>query len=37
MSHFSSDHSSTKEMRISQQIKHIEWVETAGEFGALFA
>jgi len=35
MSHFSSDHSSTKEMRISQQIKHIEWVETAGEFGAL--
>ena len=35
MSHFSSDHSSTKEMRISQEIKHIEWIETAGEFGAL--
>lgn len=35
MSHFSSDHSSTKEMRISQQIRHIDWVETAGEFGAL--
>ena len=35
MSHFSSDHNSTKEMRISQQIKHIEWIETAGEFGAL--
>jgi DNA polymerase-3 subunit epsilon len=35
MSHFSSYHSSTKEMRISQEIKHIEWIETAGEFGAL--
>jgi DNA polymerase-3 subunit epsilon len=35
MSHFSSDHSSTKEMRISQEIKRIEWIETAGEFGAL--
>ncbi|MHB1657369.1 MAG: exonuclease domain-containing protein [Burkholderiales bacterium] len=35
LSHFSSDHSSSKEMRISQEIKHIEWIETAGEFGAL--
>lgn len=35
MSHFSSDHRSTKEMRISQEIKHIDWIETAGEFGAL--
>ena len=35
MSHFSSDHRSTKEMRISQEIKRIEWIETAGEFGAL--
>jgi len=35
MSHFSSDHRSTKEMRISQEIRHIEWIETAGEFGAL--
>lgn len=35
MSHFSGDHRSTKEMRISQEIKRIEWVETAGEFGAL--
>ncbi len=35
MSHFGSDHSSTKEMRISQEIKHIEWIETAGEFSAL--
>ena len=35
MSHFSSDHASTKEMRISQEIKRIEWIETAGELGAL--
>ncbi len=35
MSHFSGDHASTKEMRISQEIKRVEWVETAGEFGAL--
>ena len=35
ISHFSSDHSSTKEMRISQEIKRIEWIETAGELGAL--
>jgi DNA polymerase-3 subunit epsilon len=35
MSHFSGDHRSTKEMRISQEIKRIEWIETAGEFGAL--
>lgn len=35
LSHFSSDHASTKEMRISQEIKHIEWIETAGEFSAL--
>ena len=35
LSHFSSDHSSSKEMRISQEIKHIEWITTAGEFSAL--
>jgi DNA polymerase-3 subunit epsilon len=35
LSHFSSDHRSTKEMRISQEIKHIDWIETCGEFGAL--
>lgn len=35
LSHFSSDHTSTKEMRISQEITHIEWIETAGEFSAL--
>lgn len=35
LSHFSSDHASTKEMRISQEIKHVEWIETAGDFSAL--
>lgn len=35
MSHFSSDHASIKEMRISQEIRHIEWIDTAGELGAL--
>jgi DNA polymerase III subunit epsilon len=35
MSHFSGDHASTKEMRISQEIKRIEWIETAGELSAL--
>lgn len=35
LSHFSSDHASTKEMRISQEIKHIEWITTAGDFSAL--
>lgn len=35
LSHFSSDHSSAKEMKISQQIKDIETIETQGELGAL--
>jgi len=35
LSHFSSDHASTKELRISQQMKRLEWRETAGELGAL--
>ncbi len=35
LSHFSSDHSSSKEMKIAQQIESIETIETAGELGAL--
>jgi DNA polymerase-3 subunit epsilon len=35
LSHFSSDHASTKEMRIGQEVKHVEWLETAGDFSAL--
>ena len=35
LSHFSSDHQSQKEMNISQNIASIEYIETAGEMGAL--
>lgn len=35
LSHFSADHSSHKEMQMAQQIRHIEWINTAGELGAL--
>ncbi len=35
LSHFSSDHASTKEMRIGQEVKHVEWLETAGDLSAL--
>lgn len=35
LSHFSGDHKQHKEMRISQQIRRVEWQETIGEFGAL--
>ena len=35
MSHFSSDHASSKDMRIGQQVTRVEWVETVGELGAL--
>lgn len=33
--HFSRDHASSKAMRMSQEVKHIDWIDTAGEFGAL--
>jgi len=32
LAHLSSDHASGKEMRINQEIKHVEWRETAGDF-----
>jgi DNA polymerase III subunit epsilon len=35
LSHFSGDHASTKEMRLSQELKRIDWIPTAGELGAL--
>jgi DNA polymerase III subunit epsilon len=35
LSHFSADHASTREMRIAQEIRHIEWIPTAGDFSAL--
>lgn len=34
-SHFSGDHRAHKEMRLSQQVRRIDFVETAGELGAL--
>lgn len=37
LSHFSNDHSSTKEMKISQNIASIEHIQTCGELGALIA
>ncbi len=35
VSHFSGDHSSDREMTLSQQVVDIEWQVTAGEFSAL--
>jgi DNA polymerase-3 subunit epsilon len=35
MSHFQAAGRAPREMRIAQEIRRIEWVETAGEFGAL--
>jgi DNA polymerase III subunit epsilon len=34
-SHFSSDHMTPNDVRLSQEIRRIEWIPTAGEFGAL--
>jgi DNA polymerase-3 subunit epsilon len=35
LSHFSADHRHNKEMSLSQQLRRIDWIETAGELGAL--
>lgn len=35
MSHFSGDHRVSKDMRIAAEVKRIDWIETAGELGAL--
>lgn len=35
LSHFSNDHLSATDMKISQEVRSIEFVETAGELGAL--
>lgn len=35
MSHFSSDHARGKEMSLSMQVRRVEWIQTAGEVGAL--
>lgn len=35
LSHFAGDHSAAKEMELAQQVKRVDWIETAGEVGAL--
>jgi DNA polymerase-3 subunit epsilon len=35
LSHFAADHKSAKDMALSQQLRRIDWIETAGEIGAL--
>lgn len=35
LSHFSADYRHNKEMSLSQQLRRIDWIETAGELGAL--
>ncbi len=35
--HFSGDRPLAKDMRIAQQVARVEWIETAGELGALLA
>ena len=35
LSHFSADHRHSKEMSLSQQLRRIDFIETAGEIGAL--
>ncbi len=35
LSHFSADHLSDRELSLSQQVRRIDWIETAGELGAL--
>ena len=35
LSHFSADHSSAREMNLARQVRRIDWIETAGEIGAL--
>jgi DNA polymerase-3 subunit epsilon len=35
MSHFSGDHASSRAMRIGQEVRRVEWMEAAGELGAL--
>lgn len=35
LAHFSADHRHNKEMSLSKQLHRIDWIETAGELGAL--
>lgn len=35
LAHFAGDHRDARDMKIAQQVKRVDWVETAGELGAL--
>lgn len=35
LSHFAGDHRSEKATRIAQGVRHVDWIDTAGELGAL--
>jgi DNA polymerase-3 subunit epsilon len=35
LAHFAGDHRSGKELRLSRQVRRVDWTETAGELGAL--
>ncbi|EPZ16844.1 hypothetical protein M622_11105 [Thauera terpenica 58Eu] len=35
LAHFAADHQSDRELSLSQQVRRIDWIETAGEVGAL--
>jgi DNA polymerase-3 subunit epsilon len=35
LAHFGADHKNNKEMSLAQQLRRIDWIETAGELGAL--
>lgn len=35
LSHFQADHRDAREMRMAQEVRRVQWHETAGDFGAL--
>ena len=35
LSHFSGDHRDSRDMKIAQQVKRVDWIESPGELGAL--
>ncbi|MFP4295871.1 MAG: exonuclease domain-containing protein [Halothiobacillaceae bacterium] len=35
LDHFAADHRNDREMRMAQQLRRVDWIETAGELGAL--
>jgi DNA polymerase-3 subunit epsilon len=37
LAHFSASHRSSKEAKLAQQVRDVEWIETGGELGALLA